>query len=195
MNIKEINFENIIDISTMGGVVEFSIKTKSPNTLIRVSDGAIHNNPLDVLVGAEWVNIVRVTNCYKVVIYGDVEEILYTGQHPNTVSMCINCDTLTDVMCINNKMPYIRVKERSTSLRKIYCYGNDLSQQEMNNLFGSLPQKEPSKDCRIFIKSKNNSNPGTETCNTQIATQRGWRVMDYNANDLMSFDICYETKN
>ncbi|HEX6427958.1 MAG TPA: hypothetical protein VF008_09745, partial [Niastella sp.] len=61
----------------------------------------------------------------------------------------------------------------NAAYRKIDCRNNNLSAAALNKIFDSLPvNSTPTTPYRIYIQN----NPGTFSCNTVIANQKGWNV-------------------
>jgi len=61
----------------------------------------------------------------------------------------------------------------NTALKDLHCQANQLMTTALNTLFGSLHSNtmEGGKSIRI------GNNPGTDTCDTSIATNKGWTVI------------------
>jgi len=60
----------------------------------------------------------------------------------------------------------------NTALTDLYCSYNQLSATALNTLFDSVHSNASAEGKSIFIYA----NPGTDTCNTSIATNKGWTV-------------------
>ncbi|MDR2653028.1 MAG: leucine-rich repeat domain-containing protein [Prevotellaceae bacterium] len=94
------------------------------------------------------------------------------------VSVCINLKSLD---CGNsyygpryyNKLTSLDVS-KCTKLTNVNCRGNQLSATALNSLFASLPVPAVT-NARIYY----GDNPGTESCNTSIATNKGWYVNNW----------------
>jgi hypothetical protein len=57
---------------------------------------------------------------------------------------------------------------RNPALRSLWCSKNKLTAEALNALFSGLPTRQ---DCTIGIAG----NPGSNTCNRSIATEKGWK--------------------
>jgi hypothetical protein len=53
------------------------------------------------------------------------------------------------------------------------CFHNLFTSATLDALFESLPMRVISDNAKISI----GTNPGTNACNTSIATNKGWRVI------------------
>lgn len=74
---------------------------------------------------------------------------------------------LKTLVCYGNKLKNLEINN-NTSLTEIQCGTNELRAESINNLFLSLPNNIRTIDI--------NCNPGTNTCNRSIATNKGWIV-------------------
>jgi Leucine-rich repeat (LRR) protein len=82
---------------------------------------------------------------------------------------------LTSLYCNDNQLTALDVS-KNTALRKLSCYNNQLSADALNTLFSSLHSNTiqgSSKEIGI------RNNPGTNSCDRSIATNKGWTVTDY----------------
>lgn len=66
---------------------------------------------------------------------------------------------------------------KNTALTHLTCHNNKLSASALNKIFDDLPQGKKVNDgyynqSTIYIYN----NPGTNTCDKSIATNKGWRV-------------------
>jgi hypothetical protein len=76
---------------------------------------------------------------------------------------------LTNIQCWNNKLTALDVST-NTALTSLYINSNLLTDASLNTLFGTLNTNAVSKI--IYIRG----NPGTGTCNKNIAIDQGWTV-------------------
>ena len=101
----------------------------------------------------------------------------------NTALIMLNCEynqltsldlnnniMLTNLYCGNNHLSSLDVRN-NTVLKTLDVTINQLSTSALNNLFGTLHSNNVGHK-EIFI----DNNPGTNTCNRSIATNRGWYV-------------------
>lgn len=65
--------------------------------------------------------------------------------------------------------------KNNTALEDLSCGGNQLTAAALNALFGTLHDKISP---RMYISTGNN--PGSNTCNLNIATNKGWKVDNTN---------------
>jgi len=61
---------------------------------------------------------------------------------------------------------------KNPALESLWCSDNQLSVIGLNALFGTLHDNAISDGKSIYISD----NPGTDSCNTSIATAKGWEV-------------------
>ena len=81
---------------------------------------------------------------------------------------------LTGLECYNNQLSALDVS-KNTALTILYCNSNQLSTAALNTLFGTLHSNTiPGTWKDIYIAG----NPGTNSCNRSIATNKGWTVRD-----------------
>ena len=73
--------------------------------------------------------------------------------------------------CSNNQLTSLNLS-RNNVLEKVYCRSNNLETEALNALFGSLCPNENPNSVNKSIGIQNN--PGTGTCNINIATEKGW---------------------
>ncbi len=84
--------------------------------------------------------------------------------------------------CFNNNLSFLNITNL-TALESLSCFGNNLSACALDYLFHRLPIRPASNKGRIYIKDgTNGTNPGDSTCCDTIATNRNWKVLDYNGN-------------
>ena len=77
--------------------------------------------------------------------------------------------SITNLFCHFNDLTSLDVSS-ATSLIALFCYNNQFSAASLNALFGTLNSNENEKF--IYI----GGNPGTDACDTSIATNKGWTV-------------------
>ena len=78
---------------------------------------------------------------------------------------------LESFSCDNNQLTSLDVS-RNTELRFLHCKNNLLSANALNVLFGTLPKRDDLNAGYIYIIG----NPGTGSCNRDIATTKKWTV-------------------
>jgi Leucine-rich repeat (LRR) protein len=88
--------------------------------------------------------------------------------------------SIVSLSCSNNQLTNLSVAGL-TNLIELDCRNNQLSAKALDLLFISLPQF-PSKVSfgKLFI----DGNLGVESCNIDIATEKGW-IVDYNPNKMV----------
>ena len=86
---------------------------------------------------------------------------------------------LEALSCYDNNISAIKING-CENLQLIYCDGNNLSACGLDSLFHQLPRRQESNKGEIYIKDGVFTNPGTLTCRDTIATNRNWKVLDYN---------------
>ncbi|MDE7074636.1 MAG: leucine-rich repeat domain-containing protein, partial [Odoribacter sp.] len=83
------------------------------------------------------------------------------------------CTSLTHLNCGNNNLTSLDVS-KNTALTRLYCYSNNLSATALNKIFNDLPQR--TSELNISY------NPGSNTCDTSIAKNKGWGVLNFNSS-------------
>ena len=78
---------------------------------------------------------------------------------------------LESLWCNDNQITSLDVSNNIV-LTVLGCNSNQLSTATLDALFGTLNNNTVSREKRIFIQD----NPGTDTCDRSIATEKGWRV-------------------
>ncbi|MDR0420998.1 MAG: hypothetical protein LBH30_06095, partial [Prevotellaceae bacterium] len=78
-----------------------------------------------------------------------------------------NNTALTWLECHNNQLISLNVSN-NTALTRLLCHDNQLDANALNTIFTALPYTGG----YIFIRN----NPGTGTCDSSIATNKGWTV-------------------
>ena len=81
-----------------------------------------------------------------------------------------NNTVLGDLWCSNNQLTALDVS-KNTAIRYLYCNNNQLTAAALDALFETLPEAEEDER-KINI----GYNPGTDACNRDIATGKGWIV-------------------
>jgi len=88
------------------------------------------------------------------------------------ISLNVGRNTKLELLvCSGNQLTSLNVS-RNTALTSLYCMWNELSATALNNLFESLHSNNPPSGKTVHIWG----NPGTDTCNRSIATNKGWQV-------------------
>ena len=82
---------------------------------------------------------------------------------------------LLSLHCSGNKLTSLNLSNSAVLLTTIYCDRNQLSTEALNNLFRTLNGISPvSSAIWVF------DNPGSDDCDTSIATEKGWHVFTYS---------------
>lgn len=119
--------------------------------------------------------------CYDVLTYLDVSKCTaltkLSCSDNNLTSLDVSKNTaLTELSCGGNNLTSLDVS-KNTALTELWCHNNNLSADALNKIFNDLPQGKKVNDgyysqSTIYIYN----NPGTNTCDKSIATNKGWRV-------------------
>ncbi|MDR1198605.1 MAG: leucine-rich repeat domain-containing protein [Prevotellaceae bacterium] len=97
---------------------------------------------------------------------------LYCNTNSLTSLDVNKCTKLTWLNCSFNQLTSLDVS-KCTNLTSLYCDSNQLSATALNSLFTDLPVRTAADDAWIFY----GSNPGSGSCNTSIAENKGWNVI------------------
>jgi hypothetical protein len=159
-NVKSINVSNCFNLETLkcwslsaknGRLTKIDLQTDtSLKTLILI------NNRISSLDVSNNKNLTTLV-CTKDTLF-----TLVLNNHRNIDSLNCSFNNLTSLSILSN-----------AAYRKIDCRNNNLSAAALNKIFDSLPvNSTPTAPYRIYIQN----NPGTFSCNTVIANQKGWNV-------------------
>ena len=85
---------------------------------------------------------------------------------------------LTGLWCYNNLLTSLDVS-KNTALQYLYCFGNQIKGEQMQALVNSLPTVTEGQFRVIDTKNSNEQNVCTKP-QVKIATDKGWKVYDYN---------------
>lgn len=87
------------------------------------------------------------------------------------------CTAMTELWCHNNQLPSLDVSGCTALTIRLLCSYNKLSSAALDKIFTDLPQ---GKTWHEIITQQStisiDKNPGRETCNTSIVTDKGWKV-------------------
>ena len=90
---------------------------------------------------------------------------------------------LEDLYCISNNISTINING-CDSLNFIFCFGNNLSACAIDSILYQLPIIQGEYMGKIYIKNGTfATNPGALTCRDTLATNRNWKVWDFNYDD------------
>lgn len=93
----------------------------------------------------------------------------------NLASLDISANTVLGKLdCSNNKLTTLNV-DKNKYLRKVFINNNKFSKEALEALFKALPPHDP-KLYSGFPVIKFFGNPGVETCDTKIITDKGWLI-------------------
>ena len=76
--------------------------------------------------------------------------------------------SLRELHCDNNQLTSLNVSKNNTAFNYMYCNNNKLTDSALDAFFRALP-KNTGKNFLII-----NDNPGVESCDKSIATNKGW---------------------
>ena len=85
---------------------------------------------------------------------------------------------LTKLSCFGNQLTALDVS-KNTALQYLYCFGNQIKEDKMLKLVNSLPTVTEGVFYVIDTKNSNEQNVCTKP-QVKIATDKGWKVYDYN---------------
>ena len=88
---------------------------------------------------------------------------------------------LTSLSCFNNQLTALDVS-KNTALQYLYCFGNQIKGEQMQALVNSLPTVTKGVFYVIDTKNSNEQNVCTKP-QVKIATDKGWKVSDYNGGE------------
>ena len=79
---------------------------------------------------------------------------------------------LTFLKCTNNQLTSLDMS-KNPALTELHCESNRFSSAALNTLFGTLNSNSVEGEKGIYIED----NPGYESCDKSIATNKGWSVL------------------
>ena len=88
---------------------------------------------------------------------------------------------LTKLSCFGNQLTALDVS-KNTALQYLYCFGNQIKGEQMQALVNSLPTVTEGVFYVIDTKNSNEQNVCTKP-QVKIATDKGWKVSDYNGGE------------
>ena len=103
-------------------------------------------------------------------------------ENPLTSLNVSNLKELGSLYCSNNQLTSLNVSNLK-ELLYFNCDKNNMNANALNNLFNSLNSTRINAEEHDMFPDKTlniTDNPGSKTCNTKIATQKGWFVYDGN---------------
>ena len=95
----------------------------------------------------------------------------HTYAASSTHTITIAGENIMNLDCQNNQLTALDVNN-NTALTGLSCGSNQLTATALNNLFGTLHSNTIEGGKNIYI----GDNDGTGTCDTSIATNKGWTV-------------------
>ncbi|MDE7074334.1 MAG: hypothetical protein K2O69_04700 [Odoribacter sp.] len=142
--------------------LEHSYSNNNPHTIkIKGSIKALNSNNNDLTL----LDVSRCTALTRLWCYSN-----------NLTSLDVSKNTaLTLLNCNNNNLTSLDVSKNTALTEELVCSYNNLSATVLNKIFNDLPQgkyDEYGLPARIHIYY----NPGSETCDTSIAENKGWTV-------------------
>jgi len=113
------------------------------------------------------------------------QSIIFLYCYNNSISkLCINnCSLLEEISCFANNLFNLDITN-CNSLEYLDCEGNYFSPCALDSIFHQLPNRIDSfNNGYITIKNDTVTNPGVPFCRDTIATNKKWKVQDFNNND------------
>lgn len=97
-----------------------------------------------------------------------------------------NCSKLDTVELFGNNLSHLKIAQGSV-LGKFFIFGNQLSACTLDSIYTALG-KAPHVGTYIVARAGDNSNPDLEKSKTQIATGKGYKVIDGLSNEEITGD-------
>lgn len=127
-------------------------------------------------------------------------EVLTLNNNEITQLDISNNVNLKRLFCYSNYLTSLDVS-RNLKLNNIFCYRNNFSACALDDLYRSLPIREASSKCVVWIVHSTfpgaaSENPGAYESRYQIANAKNWKVQDRSKNTDVNNAIfaCPETK-
>lgn len=117
--------------------------------------------------------VVNKNNLTHIDLSENLELIELNCSHNQLTNLDVSRNTaLQRLSCEINQLKSLDLS-KNNNLRLVYLRSNELSAAEINSLFKSLHNNKTSKTQLICI----GGNPGTDSCDKSIATNKGWKVI------------------
>lgn len=186
MNTIKINQSNKI---TVRGGAPFAVSFSTTEHYTSVS-AVIDNMDLIVLGDRDKSSKLYVADSRnEITLYGDISSLAIDTELKDVVSsITIESDTLVCLSCPECGVGNINITN-APALKEVHCFGNNLYEIALNKLFLMLPNAPKDEERTVIIKSDEHSNPGLNDCDITLATDKGWRVMNYKSDDTLENTI------
>ena len=146
-----------------------------------------HDNPLTALDVSQNTALTYLSCNNNKLTALDISQNTVLTNLACTVNQLTTLDVSKNTMleflyCHQNKLTALDVS-KNTALQELYCGDNQLTADALNNLFGTLHDKDFAKVIGI------GNNPGSADCDPSIAEAKGWAVEGFTGtqiNDLIS---------
>lgn len=186
MNTIKINETNKI---TIRGGEPFAVSFSTTEHYTGIS-AIIDNMDLTILGEKDKFSKLYIgDNRNEITLYGDITSLVIDTELKDIISsITIESDTLTYLDCSQSGVSNINII-KAPSLKEVNCFGNNLYEMALDKLFVMLPNAPEDDECTIIVKSNEYSNPGLKDCDITLATDKGWRVMNYKSDDTLENTI------
>jgi len=176
-------------------------------TMLRVYDKNIAS-----LKGIEFFTALQLLRCYDnqltsldvskntalTVLSCDNNKLTSLDVSKNTALTVLNCydnkltsldvsknTALEELYCYENQLASLDVS-KNIALTRLFCFGNQIKEDQMQTLVNSLPTVTNGTFYVIDTKNSNEQNVCTKP-QVKIATDKGWKVYDYNGRSAQEY--------
>ena len=152
----EPNMSSYITLTVANGqAIKLDFRAAAAGTPVRIVSGS---NTQDITVGTDWTGFANYTaGSTTMTIYGDITRFDCSGNYRNLTALD---------------------PSHNTQLTTLYCHGNNLSTQALDDIFCALPDRT-GKGNGVIDPVLNSSDPNHATVlatNAQNATAKNWKV-------------------
>lgn len=183
----QVNMESWITLNVKKGEnIGLLLMSVVDETSIRIESGStvIEKTIMSKSSPTHWVY----ADSTIITIYGDVNSLNASSLQDKLLGVDITNNTKMKILICNyNQINSIKVRSENIELKYIYCFGNQLTDCALDDLFHSLPQRPSVDSGKVFIKGYDYSNPGVNTCRDYYAWEKGWYVLEYNSTGNIEF--------
>ena len=155
----EPNMSSYITLTVANGqAIKLDFRAAAAGTPVRIVSGS---NTQDITVGTDWTGFANYTaGSTTMTIYGDITRFDCSGNYRNLTALD---------------------PSHNTQLTTLYCHGNNLSTQALDDIFCALPVRQASDNARIQpVYNSSSSNHATVLAtNAANATAKNWKVQYY----------------
>lgn len=180
---QTVNMSRYIELTvTPGSEIELAFLAAADNTAIKVVSGTSETT---LTVGTDWTGYQNYTASANTMrVYGDIIGFDCGENYEKLTGLDISQNTALEVLgCYDNRLEKLDISQ-NTALKYLVCDGNNFTTQAIDELYCSLPLRQPADNAVIYpVYEPSSSNHATVLAtNAQNAIDKNWKV-SYEADD------------